>query len=113
MAQVRVCVGGFARASKTCVAGAGGPVFWFWTPHFGSGHGVSPPLWTRRSRWFIRFVDGVSVEAGSFDGVPGAEESVEAGLVADQPDGDRAGPADDHGRDQDDAVQEAAESIRM
>src|SRR5664279_3755178 len=48
-------------------------------------------------------------EAGAFDGVPGAEESAEAGLVADQPDGDRAGPADDHGWDQDGAVQEAAE----
>src|SRR6266542_7056870 len=50
-----------------------------------------------------------SAETGSFGGVPGAEQSVEAGLVADEPYGDAAGVADDHGGDADDAGEEAAE----
>src|SRR6266498_4830489 len=52
---------------------------------------------------------GGSAGPESFDGVPGAVEPVQGWGVADQPNGDAAGPAGDHGGDEDDAVEEAAE----
>src|ERR1700738_2721396 len=76
-------------------------------------HVIDCPFWTIRGGLFVRWACGVaaagvrrwirqrggvgSAEAESFDGGPGAEEPVEAGGVADQPHGDGAGPAQEHG----------------
>src|SRR5438034_2407442 len=80
-------------------------------PLFGADSGVWACGAAAAGAWwrFGGLVSGVRLaEASAFDGVPGAEEPVQAGGVADQPHGDGAGAADDHGGDEDDAGQEAA-----
>src|SRR5206468_5898037 len=81
-------------------------------PLFGADSGVWACGAAAAGAWwrFGGLVSGVRLaEASAFDGVPGAEEPVQAGGVADQPHGDGAGAAYHHGGDEDDGVEEAAE----
>src|SRR5919199_5998319 len=97
-----VCrVGGVGSASLCSVAGCPG-----------RGCGVEGQAW---APWRVAVVGPGSgmhcglAETGPFGGVPGAEEPAEGGLVADESDGDAAGPADDHRGDENDAGQGTAE----